>query len=110
MDYPLLVQNLLYVLIAASYLVRDILLLRYLSIGASCASITFNSLAFARPQLLPITWHCLFIAVNLAQLIILYRERRVVAFSERERELHETVFRNFTPVEFMNLLRIGHWR
>lgn len=110
MDTPFVVQNLLYVLIAASYLVRDILFLRYLSIGASCASITYNSLAFAHPNRLPIFWNSLFIVVNIVQLVILYRERRVVDFSDRERELYETVFRSFTPVEFMKLLRIGRWK
>lgn len=105
-----LIQNLTYVLNAASYLVRDILFLRYLSIGGSCASITFNSLAFTTPQWLPIFWNSVFIAVNLVQLVILYVERRRVVFSERERELYETVFRNFTPVEFMKLLRVGGWK
>ncbi|MGY8958791.1 MAG: Crp/Fnr family transcriptional regulator, partial [Alphaproteobacteria bacterium] len=35
---------------------------------------------------------------------------RSIDFNEEEAELHETVFQNFSPVEFRKLMRIGEWR
>jgi CRP-like cAMP-binding protein len=41
---------------------------------------------------------------------LLVKEKLSVSFSEEERELFETMFRGFSPVEFMKLMRIGRWR
>ena len=43
------------------------------------------------------------------QIAILIKERTGINFTEEEEELHDTLFRNFAPFEFMKLMRIGKW-
>ncbi len=98
-----------YVLIAASFLVRDILWLRMLSVVASVFGIGFGLLS--EVILWPtVIWSALFAAINSIQIGILVRENRAVRFTDEERELYETIFRNVSPVEFLKLMRIGTWR
>lgn len=64
--------HLAFALIAFSFLVRDILWLRALSIAASLASY----LAPSNPLWIVIRWNVVFIGLNLVQIAILFRERR----------------------------------
>jgi hypothetical protein len=105
-----LAGHLAFALILLSFLVRDIVWLRALSISASVAAIAYNYFAPARPLWLVIGWNVVFIAVNVAQIFLLYRERRGVDFSEVEKEIYETNFERLSPVEFMRLLRLAQWR
>lgn len=98
-----------FALVAASYLVKDILWLRLLAVAASCAGIAYNYLVPSPPLWLVIYWNIFFLAINLYQIAAAIRERREVSFTEEERELYETLFRNFAPFEFMKLLRAGRW-
>jgi CRP-like cAMP-binding protein len=59
---------------------------------------------------IPIGWNIVFILLNLVQIAVLLRERRGVSFSDEERELYQTSFSRFTPVEFMRLVRIAVWK
>jgi hypothetical protein len=102
--------NFAFALIAVSFLVKDILWLRVLSVAASVASIAYNYLAPAAPLWLVINWNIFFLCINLAQIFLIFRERRSVEFSEEEKEIYETIFYNFAPFEFMKLLRIGEWK
>jgi CRP-like cAMP-binding protein len=102
--------HLAFALILLSFLVRDIVWLRALSIAASIASITYNYFAPARPLMLVIGWNIVFILVNIIQIALLFRERRGVEFSDEEKEVYETSFSRLSPVEFMRLLRAGEWR
>ncbi len=98
-----------FALIALSYLLRDILWLRAVSIVASIAAIAYNFYAPQSPLWLVIYWNVAFIALNAIHLSILLRERRSVAFTDEEKEMFETMFHGFSPVEFMRLLRVGRW-
>lgn len=99
-----------FILIALSFLVRDILWLRVLSISASIASIAYGYFAPATPLWIIIGWNVVFILLNLVQIAVLLRERRGVTFSDEERELYQSSFSRFTPVEFMRLIRIAVWK
>lgn len=106
MDY---FGHLAFLLVAVSLIVKDILWLRLISIGASMASIIFNYRGLETHWLV-INWNLIFIGINAMRSGLLVRERMMVHFSDEERELYETVFKNFTPVEMMKFLRIGEWR
>jgi hypothetical protein len=97
------------VLFGAAYLVRGILWLRILSIIACLVMAVFNYYAPAQPLWVAIYWNLFFSAINTVQVWVLMRERAAVTFSDEEEELHETIFRNISPVEFMKILRIAHW-
>ncbi len=99
-----------FALIALSFLVKDILWLRVLSVMASVAGIGYNYFGPATPLWLVIYWNIFFLAINLTQIALILRERRGVEFSEEEKEVYETIFYGFAPFEFMKLLRIGEWK
>lgn len=104
-----LTGHIAFALIALSYLVKDILLLRVLSIVASSAGIIFNYFVPATPLWIVIYWNVAFILVHIYHIAFILKERSSVHFSEEEKELYETVFQIFSPVEFMKFLRICIW-
>lgn len=106
----ILLGNLAFALIALSYLVRDIFWLRSISIVSSFAGIAYSYAALSEPLWINIIWNTVFIIVNVIWIIVILKERRSVSFSDEEKELYNTVFRTFSPVEFMKLLRIGEWK
>lgn len=100
------IANLLF---GAAYLVRGILWLRILSIVACVIMAFFNYFAPAEPLWVAIYWNVSFTLVNLIQVWLLLREKGAVSFTEEEKELYQTMFRQMSPVEFMKILRIAHW-
>ena len=99
--------HLTFALIAVSYLVRDILLLRILSIVASLAGIFYDFFVAAEPLWLVINWNLVFVAVNVVQIIASLYDKRKIAFSEEQQELYETIFQQFSPIEFLKIMRIA---
>lgn len=98
-----------YVFALCAYLVRDILWLRALAIG-SC--VTFMLYVFLRPgspDWILIGWNGVFVLVNLVQIFIIFRENRAVNFTPEERELRDTIFQNFSDIEFMKLFKFAEW-
>src|ERR1700704_7002328 len=93
----------------AAYLLQDILWLRLLTILSCFAGIAFNYFVPATPLWSVIYWNILFALINIVQIAIIIRERTGIHFTEEERELHDTLFKNFAPFEFMKLMRIGKW-
>lgn len=98
------------VLTLLAYLVKEILWLRALTILACIAGIIFNYFVAPTPLWPVINWNLVFIAINVVQIVIIFRERRGVRFTEEEKELYQTLFKNFAPFEFMKLLRLGEWK
>jgi len=97
------------ILTMVAYLLKDILWLRLLTILSCFAGIAFNYFVPAEPLWSIIYWNLLFAVINIAQIAILIKERAGVRFTEEEKELHDTLFKNFAPFEFMKLMRIGKW-
>ena len=109
MNYFDLAAHAASILTAAAYLVKDILWLRVLTTFACVAGIIFNYNVHSTPLWVVIYWNLLFLVINLVQIAIIMKERREVSFTEEEKELYETLFKNFAPFEFMKLLRVGNW-
>jgi CRP-like cAMP-binding protein len=99
------VANVLYL---GSYLVKDILWLRVLTVVAGTVLLAYY--VFQPTPLWPaIAWNCLFTAINLRQIHVLLLERRPVRLTAEELALYQLAFRSFTPREFSKLLRIARW-
>jgi hypothetical protein len=98
------------VLYLCSYLVRDILWLRVLSILAGLCLMPYYCSCGSHPLWAPISWNAVFTAVNCAQVIVLIGERRSRSMPGSQRRLHETIFPDLTPGEFRQLVGIGSWR
>ena len=101
------VANVLYL---TSYLVRDILWLRVLTIFAGLSLLPFYCNCSDHILWAPIGWNALFITVNLVQIGILLRERRPRRMDGPEQELYDKVFSELTPGEFRRLVKLGEWR
>jgi hypothetical protein len=91
-----------------SFLVKDILWLRVLSVIAGLLALT--TLVF-RPQPMweGIGWNMVFFAINVAQIRLLVLERRPVQLRADEQRLYQRVFRALKPREFVKLLAVGRW-
>ncbi len=104
------VGHLSFVFVGLSFFMRDMLMLRIFAMVGQVIGVTFNYLVPGGPIWLVMFWLSLFFVINLVQIIRLIIERRGVSFSDEERELFQTIFQHFAPVEFMKLMRLGKWR
>ena len=110
MNIATLAGHLAFGLIAFSFLVKDILYLRVLSILASLFSVLYNFYIPVEPMWLAINWNIIFVLVNIYHIAVIIYEKRPVKMSIKEKELHETMFRGLTPVEFLKITKIAQWK
>ena len=110
MNIATLAGHLAFGLIAFSFLVKDILYLRILSILASLFSVLYNFYIPVEPMWLAINWNIIFVLVNIYHISVIIYEKRPVKMSSKEKELHETMFRGLTPVEFLKITKIAQWK
>ena len=109
MNIAVLAGHLAFGLIAFSFLVKDILYLRLVSILASSFSVFYNWVIPAEPMWLAINWNIIFVAVNLYHIAVIIYEKRPVHMSPKHKELYETMFKGMTPVEFLKITKIADW-
>ncbi len=105
-----LIGHLAFFLTAISFWLKDMLLLRYIAVASAFVGITYNYSIDVGPLWLPIFWLGVFSLINVWRIGGIYRERYSVSFTDDEHELYDTVFPNFSPVEFMKLMRSAEWR
>ena len=110
MNIATIAGHLAFGLIAFSFLVKDILYLRVVSILASLFSVFYNYTIPAEPMWLAINWNFIFITVNVYHVAVLIYEKRPVHMSDKEKELYETMFRGLTPVEFLKITKVAEWK
>jgi hypothetical protein len=105
MNYWIHVANLLYL---ASYVVKDILWLRLLTVVAGILLLPYYIMQPV-PLWPAIAWSGVFLLVNIVQIKILLLERRPIRLAPDEQRLYELVLQNLSPRQFARLLRLGHW-
>ena len=110
MDIATIVGHLAFGLIAFSYLVKDIMYLRILSIVASLFGMFFNYTVPVEPMWLPIGWNGLFVLVNIYHISVLLYEKRPVQMDDKNTELYNTLFKDMTPVEYLKISKAACWR
>jgi hypothetical protein len=98
------VANVLYLL---SYMVRDILWLRVLSVAAGLCLMPYYCHCGEHPLWAPISWNALFAAVNLVQIVLLVGERWPRSLTGQQRQLYEKIFPELSPGEFAKLMKMG---
>ena len=109
MNIAVVAGHLAFGLIAFSFLVKDILWLRIVSIVASLVSVFYNWVIPVEPMWIPIGWNFVFVLLNLYHIAIIVYEKRPVDMSPKHKELYETMFKNMTPVEFLKITKIADW-
>ena len=109
MNIATIAGHLAFGLIAFSFLVKDILYLRLVSVLASLFSVFYNYTIPIEPMWLAINWNIVFIVVNIYHIAVLIYEKRPVHMSPKYKELYETMFKDMTPVEFLKITKIADW-
>jgi len=110
MNIPLEVLiNTANVLYLISYMVRDILWLRILTVIAALCLMPYFYFQ-ATPIMTPIYWNIGFTALNVFWIVLLLMERRPVKLTPREERLCELVFRTMTPREMIRILKLATWK
>ncbi len=96
-------------LILWSFVVRDILWLRALSVTAGLCFIAHFA-ALPVPMLQPVAWNALFIALNVLQVLRLLSERRPVRLGFDAERLRAMVFPELTGRQVLCVVAHGRWR
>lgn len=95
---------------AVSYWVRDEIWLRSLLILSFATGLIYNAMPPVGPLWLVLFWLTVYVFINVYRITTKLAESRKVRLNEEEAELRDTVFPEFTPVEFAKLMRIGTWK
>ena len=109
MNVAVVAGHLAFGLIAFSFIVKDILYLRLVSILASLFSVFYNWVIPVEPMWIPIGWNFVFVALNLYHIAVIVYEKRPVHMSPKHKELYETMFKDLTPVEFLKITKLADW-
>jgi CRP-like cAMP-binding protein len=110
LDLANIFGNLAFILIAASFMVKDMLWLRSLSVTASFASLFYNFTITETPLWTPIFWNFFFITLNIYHVTNILLASRVLAFTPKEIELYDLLFSSLSPLEFMKLNKLCTWK
>ncbi len=102
--------NLAFLLVAASFTVKDILWLRLLSITASTCSIIYNSQVSVAPLWVPISWNLFFMSLNIYHVLKIIYGNRKIQLNSKELELYQMSFSQLNKTEFAKLIRMGEWK
>ncbi len=92
----------------ASYIVKDILVLRLLTIVAAIIVLPYI-LFRPEPLYTALCWNGLFQAVNIYRVVLLLKERKPVYFEERAQALYDREFSSLKSHQFAKLANIAHW-
>ena len=95
------------IVILFSFMVRDIILLRSLSIFAG---VLFCVYFYEQKMIEPIVWNTLFSAVNFIQITRMYLSRRKIPLSLEEQYVYERFFPSLQPLEIRALFQAGTLR
>jgi hypothetical protein len=110
MNIAVIAGHLAFGLIAFSFIVKDILWLRLVSILASLFSVFYNWVIPVEPMWIPIGWNFVFVLLNLYHIAVLMYEKRPVKMNDKNAELYETLFKDMTPVEYLKVSKIAEWK
>ncbi len=106
MEYIIHFANVLYLV---SYLVKDILWLRILTVVAIFCLLPYFYFQ-PQPLMAAIAWNIGFAVINIFRICLLLLERRPVKLGEDDQKLYSASFRCLTPREYLNLLSFASWK
>jgi len=110
MNIATLAGHLAFGLIAFSFLVKDILWLRVVSILASLFSVLYNFYIPISPMWLAINWNIVFVLVNVYHIAVIIYEKRPIKMKPKDQELYETLFKDLSPVEYLKISKVSEWK
>lgn len=105
-----LLGNLAFILVACSFMVKDMLWLRLISISASSCSIIYNYNVAGLPLWVPISWNLFFISLNLYHIFKIIYGNRSIHLNAKEKDLYQLLFSALNLIEFSKLIKMGEWK
>jgi hypothetical protein len=110
MSFIHIIGNLAFILIALSFMVKDMLWLRTLSVIASCCSLFYNSNVTDHVLWVPIGWNTFFMSLNLYHIVNIIRGRKSIHLNDKEKELYQLAFSSLSLMEFSKLISAAEWK
>ncbi|MBT3273133.1 MAG: cyclic nucleotide-binding domain-containing protein [Spirochaetales bacterium] len=101
------VLNAGYLFMLVALTIRNILFLRIILISAQGLFIAYN---LVTANYVVLMWNCLFLAINLFQVIVLLRRRRPVTIPEGVEDIYDDTFHDMSKREFLYFWQIGKER
>jgi hypothetical protein len=101
-----MVGHLSFLIIAFSLLMRDIILLRILSIGSGVIGIYYNFFVAREPLWVPIIWLTVFMGINVYMIVMFYLSNRRSGLSADDLEIWKTNFLGLTTEEFRRIRKL----
>ncbi len=105
MEFTIHIANVLYMF---SYLMRDILWLRVLTVLAASFLIPYFYFR-PNPLMAAIYWNLLFTSLNFYWICRLLLERRPVRLTKDQQRLCQLAFQTLTPQEMLKLVKLSQW-
>jgi len=90
----------------SAYIVKDILWLRILTIGAGLLTLPYF---LFQGTYSAVFWQSAFVSINLVHVVLLMMAKRPVKLTEDQQALQSMVFRNFTSRQVRSILEIATW-
>ena len=100
------IGHLSFAIVALSLLMRDIILLRILSIASGLIGIFYNFFAAPTPLWVPIIWLALFIVINGYMIISFYHSNRQTGLSAEDLEIWKSNFLGLTADEYRRIRKL----
>ena len=101
-----IIGHLSFAIVALSLLMRDIILLRILSIASGLIGIFYNFFAAPTPLWVPIIWLALFIVINGYMIISFYHSNRQTGLSAEDLEIWKSNFLGLTADEYRRIRKL----
>ena len=101
-----IIGHLSFAIVALSLLMRDIILLRTLSIASGLIGIFYNFFAAPTPLWVPIIWLALFIVINGYMIISFYHSNRQTGLSAEDLEIWKSNFLGLTADEYRRIRKL----
>ena len=109
-DWQSWIGHVSYLILAASYLVTNMVYLRVLAAFALSMEAVYLYSGGDKPLWVGVLWSILFVAINLLQLFLIYREKASARLSAEEKWLRSWLFPSLCDVDFHHLLQASERR
>ncbi len=98
-----------YIAALGAFACNSVFLLRALTIfSSSCFAIYYFNIP-KETQWLDFLSEIAVVTVNSIMIIMLWYREKSIKFTDEEKEIHETIFCNFSKFEFYKLIKFGSW-
>ena len=96
-----------YIIFLAAFMAKKIVWLRLLTITGNILVVPYYLYYIEPPLWNTIVWLCIYTAINLVMLFIIYLESRPISLSDLEQKIYDMTFKSLEPRVFKKLIDHG---